>query len=161
MCGLCVRLQVCCQPSFAAVEDGLLSRRCGCISKPGGSADAAGHPTGNNAVSSNCGPSSSRRKLWLASLVFRSAYVGFTTLVAVALPFFAVILGLVAALTFYQTGVLYPVLLHRTVYPCKRAVAVLMNVVLVVAWAVLALVVVGSVAVIVMSASSLSPLKAP
>jgi hypothetical protein len=156
----CVCLQVCCQPSFAAVEDGLLSRRCSCINKSGNSTDTTG-ASSDGTNSSRTSTSSSRRKLWLVSLVFRSAYVGFTTLVAVALPFFAVILGLVAALTFYQTGVLYPVLLHRAVYPCKRAGALLMNVVLVVAGAVIALVVVGSVAVIVMSASSLSPLKAP
>lgn len=86
--------------------------------------------------------------------------MSFTTLVAVALPFFAVILGLVAALTFYQTAVLYPVLLHRAVYPRSTAGVLLTNAVLLLAGAVLALVVVGSVAVIVMSASSLSPLRA-
>jgi hypothetical protein len=92
--------------------------------------------------------------------MFRSIYVAFTTLVAVALPFFAVILGLVAALTFYQTAVLYPMLLHRKLYPRKPAVVLVINAVLVLAAAVIAMVVVGSVAIIVMSASSLSPLKA-
>lgn len=98
--------------------------------------------------------------MWLASLAFRSVYVGFTTLVAVALPFFAVMVGLVAALTFYQTAVLYPVLLHRAVYPPKRVAARLMDAVLVLAAAVTAMVVIGSVAVIVAAASTLSPLRA-
>jgi hypothetical protein len=93
--------------------------------------------------------------------MFRSIYVAFTTLVAVALPFFAIILGLVAALTFYQTAVLYPMLLHRKAFPRKRVVVWVMNGVLLLAAAVTAMVVVGSVAVIVMSAASLSPLKAP
>jgi hypothetical protein len=99
-------------------------------------------------------------KVWLLSLLFRSLYVTFTTLVAVALPFFAVILGLVAALTFYQTAVLYPVLMHRNVFPRRPPVVLAMNGLLVLMAAVIALVVVGSVAVIVMNASSLSPLTA-
>lgn len=142
-------LQVCCQPSFAAVEAGLQSSRC-----------CGGSTKNDSPAACMKGTAGESRRVWFASLAFRCAYVAFTTLVAAALPFFAVILGLVAALTFYQTAVLYPVLLHRTVYPCKRGGVVLTNAVLLVAAAVMVLVVVGSVAVIVMSATKLSPFKA-
>lgn len=140
-----LRLQVCCQPAFAAVEDSLLRRQC--CSCAGKSASPAS--SGQN-----------RTPLWAVSLVFRCAYVGLTTLVAVALPFFAIMVGLAAALTFYQTAVLYPLLLHKAVYPRERLGTLLLNVVLVLAAAVTGLVVVGSVAIIAVSASSLSPLKA-
>lgn len=145
-------LQVCCQPTFAAAEDGLLPRLfSSCMGKKCGS----NTPIGGSSSSSSVG-----RRRRLASLAFRSVYVGFTTLVAVALPFFAVMVGLVAALTFYQTALFYPVLLHRAVYPPKRARALLMNVVLVLGAAVTVMVVVASVAVIVAAASTLSPLRA-
>jgi hypothetical protein len=121
-------------------------------------------PLGGSSSTSGFSKATTGRKcasrVWLLSLMFRSVYVAFTTLVAVALPFFAVILGLVAALTFYQTAVLYPVLMHRTVFPRRPPVVLAMNGVLVLMAAVIAMVVVGSVAVIVMNASSLSPLKA-
>lgn len=140
------------------MEDGLLNRQCcSCINQH---MPASSISTDSSSAQGSNSSSSRPRRVWLVSLIFRCAYVAFTTLVAVALPFFAVILGLVAALTFYQTGVLYPVLLHRAVYPRNRAGIVLTNAVLLLAGAVLALVVVGSVAVIVMSASSLSPLRA-
>jgi hypothetical protein len=145
-------LQVCCQPTFAAAEDTLLQRlSCSCWSGRTEGADSSPVPSNKQ---------HGRRRLWLASLAFRCVYVGFTTLVAVALPFFAVMVGLVAALTFYQTAVLYPVLLHRAVFPPKRVAAVLMDAVLVLAAAVTAMVVIGSVAVIASAASTLSPLKA-
>jgi hypothetical protein len=161
---MCRCVQVCCQPTFAAFEDGLLPRITACCSCIGSSAatniprPSSSSNSNNTARSGN--NSRARKRVWLLSLAFRSVYVACTTLVAVALPFFAVILGLVAALTFYQTGVLYPVLLHSKVFPRKHFVVMLMSGVLLLAAAVIAMVVVGSVAVIVMSASSLSPLKA-
>jgi hypothetical protein len=144
-----MNLQVCCQPSFAAVEAGLQSSRC-----------CSGSSSQNDSPAACSKRAGNTRRDGFASLAFRCAYVAFTTLVAAALPFFAVILGLVAALTFYQTAVLYPVLLHRAVYPRKRAGVLLTNAVLFVAATVIALVVIGSVAVIAMSATKLSPFKA-
>lgn len=150
--GLMLCMQVCCQPTFAAFEDSrLLTRIAGCCS-------CTSSPTSKNSAYSNSS-SSSNRNAWVVSLLFRCVYVAFTTLIAVALPVFAVILGLVAALTFYQTGVLYPVLLHRKVFPRRPAAVLVMNGVLLLAAVVTAMVVVGSVAVVVMSASRLSPLR--
>ena len=86
-------LQVCCQPSFAAVEAGLQSIQY-----------YSGSPQRGSPAACTEGRAGNSRRVWFAILASRCAYVAFTTLIAAALPFFAVILGLVASLTLYQTA---------------------------------------------------------
>jgi hypothetical protein len=89
-------LQVCCQPSFAAVEAGLQSIQY-----------YSGSPQRGSPAACTEGRAGNSRRVWFAILASRCAYVAVTTLIAAALPFFAVILGLVASLTLYQTAVLW------------------------------------------------------
>lgn len=131
-------LQVCAQPSFAAAEAAMGSSLDRCA---GGRSNAALAPWAR----------------LLLSLAFRSCYVAFTTVIAISIPFFALILGLVGATTFYQTGVLYPILLHRKAYPPRRrGVGALMSTVLVLGAGVALIALIGSIALIVQNATELS-----
>jgi hypothetical protein len=71
-------MQVCAQPGYAAAEGSLTRRRL---------------PKALSLL---------RTQPWLRQAVVRTLYVASTTLLSMALPFFAVILGLVGACTFYQ-----------------------------------------------------------
>lgn len=87
-------------------------------------------------------------------LVFRSTYVGLTTLIACILPFFSVIVGLIGALVFWPVAVYFPIRMYRSVYKvgkklncCLYAVDTLMLLVAICA-------VIGSLRNLIVSASS-------
>lgn len=66
-------------------------------------------------------PGASRIPTLLLRIVMRSLYVCFTTSVAVVMPFFTDIIGLVGALVFAPAAVYYPIKLHCALYkPSKR-----------------------------------------
>lgn len=82
--------QVCAQPAFAAVEAGARRRQASLPAPCGGLV----------------------RRRWPLALALRTAYVAVTTVLSLLIGSFGVVLGLVAAATFYQTSVLFPILLY-------------------------------------------------
>jgi proton-coupled amino acid transporter len=60
-------------------------------------------------------------------LVLRSLYVVLTTSVAIFMPFFSDIIGLVGALVFWPAAVYYPIRLYCKLYTPSRRVRLLMH----------------------------------
>jgi proton-coupled amino acid transporter len=89
-------------------------------------------------------PGASRVPTLALRLVTRSLYVCFTTTVAVLMPFFTDIIGLVGALVFWPAAVYYPVRLYCKLYRPRRTVFVLMQVMNVVAAVTSLLAVIGA-----------------
>lgn len=89
-------------------------------------------------------PGAKRAPTLLLRLVLRSLYVAFTTSVAVLMPFFTDIIGLVGALVFWPAAVYYPVRLYCKLYKPRRGVVLLMQVMNVVAAVTSLLAVVGA-----------------
>jgi hypothetical protein len=89
-------------------------------------------------------PGAGRAPRWLLRTVVRSLYVGFTTVVAVLMPFFTDIIGLVGALVFWPAAVYYPVRLYCKLYRPSRRVWGLMQAMNAVAAVTSALAVVGA-----------------
>lgn len=97
-------------------------------------------------------------------LVYRSLFVCLTTFIAIALPFFSSIIGLIGAITFWPMTVFYPLAMHKRVYPPKSKRApqhVAMVVVDVVMGAVALLAIIGSLYSIIKSASEMTPFTNP
>lgn len=74
----------------------------------------------------------------------RTMYVCFTTTVAVLMPFFTDIIGLVGALVFWPAAVYYPIRLYCKLYRPRKLVILLMQVMNVVAAVTSVLAVVGA-----------------
>ena len=89
-------------------------------------------------------PGASKVPTLLLRIVVRSLYVCFTTTVAVLMPFFTDIIGLVGALVFWPAAVYYPVRLYCKLYKPRKGVWVLMQVMNVIAAATSVLAVVGA-----------------
>lgn len=87
------------------------------------------------------------------SLLLRSIYVGFTTLVSCVLPFFASIVGLIGAMVFWPCAVLFPILMYTKVRQVSRRMWYLLHSINVVMFVISAVAVVGSLQSIVVSAS--------
>lgn len=89
-------------------------------------------------------PGASRAPTLVLRIVLRSLYVCFTTTVAVLMPFFTDIIGLVGALVFWPAAVYYPVKLYCKLYKPRRSVLVLMQIMNVVAAVTSLLAVIGA-----------------
>lgn len=89
-------------------------------------------------------PGASRLPTLLLRIIVRTLYVCFTTGVAVIMPFFTDIIGLVGALVFWPAAVYYPVRLYCKLYRPRKGVLLLMQIMNVVAAVTSLLAVVGA-----------------
>jgi proton-coupled amino acid transporter len=89
-------------------------------------------------------PGVKRLPTLLLRVIVRSLYVCFTTSVAVVMPFFTDIIGLVGALVFWPAAVYYPVRLYCKLYKPRRNVLLLMQIMNVVAAVTSLLAVIGA-----------------
>jgi hypothetical protein len=71
-------------------------------------------------------PGCARLPPLLLRLLLRSLYVAATTAVAIYMPFFTTLTGLVGALVFWPAAVYYPLRLYCKVYTVRRPVRLLM-----------------------------------
>ncbi|WIA23496.1 hypothetical protein OEZ85_000240 [Tetradesmus obliquus] len=123
--------QVLAQPLFASIEDILL----------------------------RCCPSLANVREWLVRAVYRCLYVAVIGVLAVALPFFSSIVGLIGAISYWPTAVLFPMLMYRAVHQPRGAVLWLMHATNGLMGAVALMAVVGAVLSIAEGAAGMKPFQ--
>ncbi|GBG00553.1 amino acid permease [Raphidocelis subcapitata] len=101
------------------------------------------------------------RKEFAVRLVYRTAYVAVGTLLACLLPFFSAFTGLVGAVTFAPTAVIYPILMYMRVASPGPHQRCLMWVVLSVMSAVAVVATAGSIESIIATAGSFKLFSTP
>lgn len=89
-------------------------------------------------------PGANRIPPLLLRIVCRSLYVCMTTTVAIVMPFFTDIIGLVGALVFWPAAVYFPVTMYMKLYRPRKKVRLLMQVMNVIAAVTSLLAVVGA-----------------
>jgi len=100
-----------------------------------------------------------RKSMMTFRLVWRSAYVAVVCVLAACLPFFNDIVGLIGAIGFWPATVLYPVEMYIRKYNVKGALWWAMEALNVFCFCITVLAIVGSVQVIISSASSYKPFQ--
>lgn len=72
-------------------------------------------------------PRTKRMPPLLLRIIFRSLYVCMTTTVAIVMPFFTDVIGLVGALVFWPAAVYFPVTMHMKLYKPRPRLKLLMR----------------------------------
>lgn len=109
------------RPHSAAAGLGSSSRAAQPTSGPLSAAGMAAVGATTPPLMSACTPHAALAPLPMR-LLLRSGYVVFTTAIAIVMPFFTDIIGLVGALVFWPAAVLYPTRLYIAVHRPRRAV---------------------------------------